>query len=90
MKSLKLLALACLFLSSSYATDFSSLSTEQLMGMRGTLALEDRPAFHAEVQKRMQTMSQEEKQKFNLGRGLGGGQGQKGNGIGKQGKMGKN
>ncbi len=85
-------ALACMAL---WATDFSQMSTEELMNMRGTVPLDERPAFQQEMQKRMQTLTPEERQKYmgsqgqgmNKGSGNGMGQGQgMGNGMG-QGMM---
>ncbi len=62
-------ALACMAL---WATDFSQMSTEELMNMRGTVSLDERPAFQQEMQKRMQTLTPEERQKY---MGMGQGQG---------------
>ncbi len=61
MKKLMMLAaLAC----AAYATDFSQMSTEQLMKMRGNVPLAERSAFQQEMQKRMQTMSPQERQAY--------------------------
>lgn len=82
-------ALACMAL---WATDFSQMSTEELMNMRGTVPLDERPAFQQEMQKRMQTLTPEERQKYmgaGQGKGMGNGMGQgkgMGNGMG-QGMM---
>ena len=82
-------ALACMAL---WATDFSQMSTEELMNMRGTVSLDERPAFQQEMQKRMQTLTPEERQKYmgaGQGKGMGNGMGQgkgMGNGMG-QGMM---
>lgn len=65
-------ALACMAL---WATDFSQMSTEELMNMRGTVPLDERPAFQQEMQKRMQTLTPEERQKY-MGAGQGMGMGQ--------------
>lgn len=70
-------ALACMAL---WATDFSQMSTEELMSMRGTVPLDERPAFQQEMQKRMQTLTPEERQKY-MGSGQGQGMG-KGMGVG--------
>jgi len=43
------------------ATDFSQMSTQELAQMRGNVPVEERDAFRAEMQKRMQTMSPEER-----------------------------
>ncbi len=50
-----------------FATDFSKYSTEELSNMRGTMqnaTVEERNAFRTEWQKRIQNMSQEERQKY--------------------------
>ncbi len=69
---------------SLFGADYAAMSTEELMNLRGTLPIAEREAFRAEMKKRAQTMSPEEKKKYNVGRGLGG-QG-KGGGRG-QGRM---
>ncbi|MDQ1325401.1 MAG: hypothetical protein QG564_525 [Campylobacterota bacterium] len=61
MKRLMILAtLAC----TAWATDFSQMSTEQLMEMRGNVPTEERAAFQQEMQKRMQNMSPQERQAY--------------------------
>jgi len=47
------------------------MSTEELMSMRGTLSPTERPAFKAEMQKRMQSMSPQQRQQLMQGRGMG-------------------
>ena len=47
-----------------FAGDYSSMSTEDMMHMRGNVAVEKRDAFRTEMLKRMKNMSVEEKQKF--------------------------
>ncbi len=50
-----------------YAADYSSMSTEQLMSMRGTMqnvSEAERRIFRAEVQKRLRNMSAEEAKKY--------------------------
>ncbi|MEJ2499174.1 MAG: DUF1104 domain-containing protein [Sulfurovaceae bacterium] len=85
-------ALACMAL---WATDFSQMSTEELMNMRGTVSLDERPAFQQEMQKRMQTLTPEERQKYmgaGQGKGMGNGMGQgkgMGNGMGQGQGMGQ-
>jgi len=44
-----------------YATDFSSMSTQDLANMRGSVATEEREAFKNEMQSRMSSMSPEER-----------------------------
>jgi Ca2+-binding EF-hand superfamily protein len=53
-----------LLVSAAWATDFSQMSTEEMMQMRGSVPVDDRPAFQQEMQKRMQGMSMEERQKY--------------------------
>ena len=69
------------------AMDFSQMSTQELINLRGTLSPADRPAFRAEMQKRMQTMTPEERQLFMQNRpgakGMGKGM------MGQRGSMGK-
>jgi len=48
----------------AFATDFSTMSTEEMMKMRGHVPVEDRPMFQQEMQKRMQNMSPMERQKY--------------------------
>jgi len=43
------------------ATDFTSMSTEDLIGVKGTVATEEREAFKAEMQSRVSTMTAEER-----------------------------
>lgn len=65
------------------ATDYSAMSTEELAARRGTMfnaAPEEHQAFRNEWQKRMRTMSPEERQKY--GRGPGMQQGGRGEGNG--------
>ena len=69
---------------SLFGANYASMDTQELMDLRGTLPVEERATFRKEVQKRVQAMSVEERQKYNVGRGLGG-QG-KGVGMG-QGRM---
>lgn len=69
---------------SLFGADYSAMSTEELINLRGTLPVNERASFREELQKRVKDMSVEDKQKYNLGRGLGG-QG-KGRGLG-QGRM---
>ncbi len=80
---MKKLALLALLATAAWSVDFSQMSTEELMNMRGTLTSADRPAFRAEMQKRMQTMSPVERQQMMQGRGgKGMKQGMKGQGRG--------
>ena len=52
---------------SLWAADYSSKTTEELNAMRGTMRnapVEERNAFVAEWQKRLQVMTQEEQEKY--------------------------
>jgi len=60
---------------SVFATDFSQLTTDELFAMRGSVSAEDRDAFKAEMQSRMQAMSPEERQAYTSQRRQGNGQG---------------
>jgi Ca2+-binding EF-hand superfamily protein len=64
-----------LLASGAYAADFSQMSTEEMMNMRGSVPVAERPSFQQEMQKRMQSMSPEERQKYKgmqvQGRGMG-------------------
>jgi len=61
---MKRLMIMALLASASWAADFSQMSTEEMMNMRGSVPVADRPAFQAEMQKRMQNMTPEERQKY--------------------------
>lgn len=73
MRTLAYVVVTVLFLVvGSYAADYKSMTTEQLMALRGTLPVEERPAFRAEMQNRFKTMSAEERKAYGVGQGLGG------------------
>ena len=67
-----------LIASASWAADFSKMSTDEMMNMRGSVPVNDRPDFRAEMQKRMQSMSPEERQIYTQTRGTGQGKGMMG------------
>jgi Ca2+-binding EF-hand superfamily protein len=67
---MKKLALIALLATAAWSIDFSQMSTEELMNMRGTLSAADRPAFKAEMQKRMQAMSPSERQQMMQRKGM--------------------
>ncbi|WP_295421375.1 DUF1104 domain-containing protein [Sulfurovum sp.] len=73
--------LIALLVTAAWSTDFSQLSTEELIQLKGTISPSERPAFRAEMQKRMQTGASQKKQQMMKGRGMGKGcgmgQGQK-------------
>ena len=63
---MKKLIIIGLLVSGAWAADFSKMSTEEMMNMRGSVPVEDRPDFRNEMQKRMQSMSPQERQKYNM------------------------
>ncbi|MBT8343698.1 MAG: DUF1104 domain-containing protein [Sulfurovum sp.] len=70
----KLITIA-LLVSGAFAADFSQMSIDEMINMRGSVPVADRPAFQQEMQKRMQSMTPEERQKYKSIRGQGMGQG---------------
>ncbi len=65
------------------ATNFSSMSNEQLQNMRGSVGVAEKDAFRAEMQKRVQSGTMTKGQGKGMGQGKGQGQGQgKGQGMG--------
>lgn len=78
---MKRLMIIALLASGAWAADFSQMTTEQMMNMRGSVPVDDRPAFQQEMQKRMQSMSPQERQKY-MQRNKGMGQGMMGQGMG--------
>jgi len=46
------------------ATDFSQMTIEELNAMRGTVPTDERDAFRAEIQNRLQVMTSEERQAY--------------------------
>jgi len=75
---MKRLLIIGLLASAAWAADFSQMNTEDMMNMRGSVPVDDRPAFRDEMQKRMQSMSTEERQKY---KGSGQYNGKKGQGM---------
>lgn len=80
MKSLISIALLA---SGVWAADFSHMSTEEMMNMRGSVPVADRPTFQQEMQKRMQSMTPLERQKYKgmKDQGMGMGQGMRRNSM---------
>ena len=73
-----------LLISTAFAVDYSTMSTEELARLRGTMrnaTVDERNAFRQEWQKRIQNMTQEERQRY-LGSPQGAGQGQMQRGSG--------
>ena len=60
----KVIILTALLASAAWAVDYSQISTEALMNMRGTISVNEQPAFRAEMQKRMQTMTPTQRQEL--------------------------
>jgi hypothetical protein len=60
----KIMIIAAVATTFGFATDFSKMSTEELMNMRGSVPMDQRPAFQAEMQKRMQNMTPQERQQY--------------------------
>lgn len=58
---------------SLFATDYSSMSIDELSSLRGSVPKQDRDAFKAAMQSKMQTLSPEERSSY---KGIGNGQGQ--------------
>ncbi len=73
---MKRLITIALLASGAFAADFSQMSTEEMMNMRGSVPMADSPTFQQEMQKRMQSMSPQERQKYKGMRGQGQGMGQ--------------
>jgi len=72
MKKIVFLTIAAFY--GLWATDFSSMSTEELMALRGSVSEDERDAYRTEVQSRMSSMSAEERASYR-GKGSGSGQG---------------
>jgi len=69
---MKRLMIIALLVSGAWAADFSHMSTEEMMNMRGSVPVDDRPTFQQEMQKRMQSMTPQERQKYKgMGQGMG-------------------
>lgn len=67
----KIILISCLIAASAFATDYSLMSNEDMMGMRGSVAEQDRESFRNEMQSRVGAMSEDEKNSFMQGRGQG-------------------
>ena len=68
---MKRLLTIALLATGAFAADFSQMSTEEMMNMRGSVPVDDRPTFQQEMQKRMQSMTPQERQKYKGMRGQG-------------------
>lgn len=58
---------------SLFATDYSSMSIDELSSLRGSVLEQDRDAFKAAMQSKMQTLTPQERAFY---KGMGNGQGQ--------------
>lgn len=56
--------LAALMSLSLFATDYTSMSLEELQALRGSVPVEERTAFQAEMQSRVAAMSEQERAAF--------------------------
>jgi len=79
---MKRLMIMALIASGAWAADYSHMSTDEMMNMRGSVPVDNRPAFQQEMQKRMQSMTPQERQKYNMQKNKGMGQGMRGQGQG--------
>ncbi len=79
----KLLIMMTLLAMSLMAADYSQMTMEELNALRGTIAVEDREAFRAEMQSRIAQMTPDELNAFREDRMATGGAGARdGSGIG--------
>ncbi len=73
---MKKFILSIIFLSGLlYATDYSSMSTEDLINLRGSVPAQDRTAFRSELQSRISAMSTSERESLGIGNAQGSGSG---------------
>jgi len=64
---MKRLALAAVLMAGILnATDFASMTTEELVNLRGTVAPEEIEAFKSELQSRVSTMTTEEREELGI------------------------
>jgi len=66
MKTISFIALLSMVVLNAFAMDYSAMSMAQMQALRGNVANEDRAAFHTEMQSRIQVMTQEERQAFQV------------------------
>jgi hypothetical protein len=67
----KLLLATVVVGSFSWATDFASMTTSQLLALRGKVPASQRAAFRAEMQKRLSSMTLEQRRALMSRRGQG-------------------
>lgn len=63
---MKRLIIMALLASATWAADFSHMSTDEMLNMRGSVPMDDRSSFQQEMQQRMQSMTPQERQKYNM------------------------
>jgi len=66
-KTLSILLLTSTLTSSLFATDFSSMTTEELINLRGTVDSTEKDLYKSEMQSRMSSLSTEERQELRGG-----------------------
>lgn len=64
MKKISSIFLIFFFLTSSYAVDFSEMSTQELIEIIGFVKKENQGKFQKELKSRVSTMTQNEKKKY--------------------------
>lgn len=68
---MKLLITISLLSTLMFATDYSTMSIDDMSAMRGNVPAEEREAFREAWQSKMQGLSQEERQSYSRGKGMG-------------------
>jgi len=76
----KIILTTTIVVSSLFAVDYSNMSTENMMNMRGNVDPSERDAFRNEMQKRVGAMSEEDRKAFMKNKGEG--RGMQGGGSG--------
>lgn len=64
---MKKLLLSLALVGSVYGVDYASMSTDELMSLRGTVPAQEREVFKSEVQNRVSSMSDDEKSAYGVG-----------------------
>jgi hypothetical protein len=75
---MKRLMILSLLATAAWSSNYTQMSTEELFNMRGSITESERPVFRAEMQKRMQAMTPQERQALKQPKGMGQGKGRKG------------
>jgi hypothetical protein len=75
MKMKKLLLITLLATTTLFATDYDSMSIDELNTLRGTVPTEDRDSYRSAMQSKMQTLTPEERSSYRSSNGKGSGQG---------------